>query len=92
MGKRYRDASLRLTLRQESQRFRESDMNYVRKQRFNILARRRFSRVEMRQPKKLLAKCRKFHGMLAVLGYVPDPNETPNAKLAIFSGVGFVYY
>ena len=24
--------------------------------------------------------------------YVPDPNETHNAKLAIFSGVGLVYF
>ena len=23
---------------------------------------------------------------------MPDPNETPNAKLAIISDVGFVYY
>ena len=25
-------------------------------------------------------------------GHVPDPDETPNVKLAIFWGVGFVYY
>ena len=30
--------------------------------------------------------------VVVLIGYVPDPNETPNAKLAIFSGVGFVYY